>query len=90
MKTKRILTNEILELYCVIEHFRKKNMVVIERWTIRYGFTFEMIVSEINLKIDVYNRRYGKRFGHFKKIQSSYTFDESISCKILKNRRVIK
>jgi hypothetical protein len=63
MNNKRLLENEIMELRCVIEHFKKNNQVVIERYTIRYGLSYEMVVSEINNKIEFYNRRYGKRFG---------------------------
>ncbi len=63
MNRKKQLEREVCELYCVIEAFKKNNEVVIERWTIRFGYSFEMIVSEINGKIAIYNRKYGKRFG---------------------------
>ena len=63
MNNKRILTNEISEMYCVIQHFRNNNDVVIERWTNRFGYTYEMIVNETNNLIEQYNKKYGKRFG---------------------------
>ena len=63
MNNKKLLEREISELQCVIQHFKNNNDVVIERWTIRFGYSFEMIVSEINEKIRFYNKRYGKRFG---------------------------
>ena len=63
MNQKKLLSNEIVELMCVINHFKKNNQVVIERWVMRFGYSFEMIVLEINEKIELYNRKYGKRFG---------------------------
>lgn len=63
MTYKRQLKREISDMYCVIHHFEKNNQVVIERWTIMFGYTFNEIISELNEMIDVYNRKYGKKWG---------------------------
>ena len=63
MTYKRILKNQISEMRCVIDYFNEKNDVVIERWTNRFGYTYEMIVNETNDLIQEYNKKYGKRFG---------------------------
>lgn len=65
MNNKRLLEREIIELKCVIDHFKMNNQVVIERYTVLFGFSYEMIISDINDKVELYNRRYGKRFGYF-------------------------
>jgi hypothetical protein len=63
MTYKRILQNQIQDMYCVINQFNNNNPVVIERWTNRFGYTYEMIVNETNDLIQEYNKKYGKRFG---------------------------
>ena len=63
INNKKILSNEISNMYCVIQQFKTNNPVVIERWTNRFGYTYEMIVNETNNLIQQYNKKYGKRFG---------------------------
>ncbi len=63
MTYKRQLNREISDMNSVIYHFEKNNQVVIDRWTIQFGYTFDEIVSELNEMIDVYNKKYGKRWG---------------------------
>jgi hypothetical protein len=63
MTYKRQLTNQIEEMYCVIQQFEKNNEVVIERWTIKYEYTLDKIILELNEMIDLYNKKYGKRWG---------------------------
>ena len=68
MNNKNILSREIGEMVCVVKHFNNNNSVVIERWTERFGYTYEMIVNETNALIQQYNKKYGKRFGSIKVI----------------------
>jgi hypothetical protein len=63
INNKKILSNEISNMFCVIQQFKTNNLVVIERWTNRYGYTYEMIVNDTNNLIQQYNKKYGKRFG---------------------------
>jgi len=67
MTYKRQLTNQIEEMYCVIQQFEKNNEVVIERWTIKYGYTLDKIIIDLNETINLYNKKYGKRWGIIKK-----------------------
>jgi hypothetical protein len=67
MNNKRILERQISDMYCVIYHFNKKNEVVIDRWTIQFGYTFDDIILELNELIDLYNKKYGKRWGMIKR-----------------------
>ena len=63
INNKKILSNEISNMFCVIQQFKNNNTVVIERWNNRFGYTYEMIVNETNNLIQQYNKKYGKRFG---------------------------
>jgi hypothetical protein len=63
MSYKRYLENQICDLGCVINQFKKNNEVVIERWTLRYGYTYSDILKEMDDLISLYNRKYGKRWG---------------------------
>jgi hypothetical protein len=66
MTYKRQLTKQIQDMYCVVRQFEKNNEVVIERWTIKYEYTLDKIILELNEMIDLYNKKYGKRWGMIK------------------------
>jgi hypothetical protein len=68
MTNKRRMEREMSDLYCVIEHFRKNNQVVIERWTKMFNYSFSDIVLEFNENVDLYNKKYGKRWGMLRRI----------------------
>ena len=63
MTYKKYLRNQICDLGCVLNQFKKNNEVVIERWTLRYGYTYSDILKEMDDLISLYNRKYGKRWG---------------------------
>jgi hypothetical protein len=71
MTYKRKLTIVLDEMYGVIYHFEKNNQVVIDRWTIQFGYTFDEIISEYNEMVDFYNKKYGKRWGMRNKFKKS-------------------
>ena len=66
MTYKRQLERQIQDMYCVIRQFENNNQVVIERWTKMFEYTFEEIIFELNEMIDLYNKKYGKRWGDIK------------------------
>lgn len=68
MTTKKSLQNEITEMVCVINHFKKGNDVVINRWVNQFNYTYQMICDETNILIKEYNKKYGKKFGQLNTI----------------------
>ncbi len=58
---------EMMEMKSVISHFEKNNEVVINRYENVFGMTFQDVVDNFNNMVEIYNKKYGKRFGCCKK-----------------------
>ncbi len=60
---KQQLQRNITDQVCVVKQIQNGNQVVINRYK-NLGYNVYMLINEVNNLIEVYNNKYGKRFGN--------------------------